>query len=454
MVSRSASPLARVLALVAAIFVALVSQPARAQNSNADINIPDVTAIRKSLPVVGIPLFEPVGPDGGIAPDEFARIVYQDLEWFSDFKRADNQRFVEETERRDRRTGIIDYPEWQRLGCNYVLKGKYEVRGGAIVLECRLYDIDYRQQLFAYGYRSLPPAQVRRQAHLVSDRIVEKVYNDIGIASTRIVFVSWRGESGNKEIYVMDADGQNQERLTHDNSLVTAPNWGQNGTEIYYTSYKDYNPDLCGIQLGTGKTWFISRRPGSNLSPDWSERTKRLVLTLGRDGNSEVYTMERSGRERTLKRLTHTSSIDCEPSWDPSGTEIVFTSDRSGTPQIWAMDAEGVNPRLLTRQGRYNTAPSWSPLGDRIAFSARDQNRFDIYTMRVDGTGWRQLTSKAGNSEDPSWAPDGRHIVFSSNRTGSYQIYIMRAEDGGSVHRLTSEGRENKLPDWSPSFAQ
>jgi Tol biopolymer transport system component len=103
----------------------------------------------------------------------------------------------------------------------------------------------------------------------------------------RIAFSSNR--DGNTQIYVMDADGSNQTRLTSNSDIDWAPAWSPDGSKIAFTS------------------------------------------TPGRDGKWEIYVMDADGSNQT--RLTgHPADMlaglpssdiraiasDTHPSWGPA----------------------------------------------------------------------------------------------------------------------------------------
>jgi TolB protein len=450
---RSLFPCLLLFSLVSSVAVGQTA-PAAPAAPTKDVELSPVIPTQAEQTRIAIPTFDvPQGQSGGQTPPEFMRdIIYRDLEWFGQFERIPNQQFIDQTHRRDERDNKINVREWQMLGgrLDFVLKGRYWIEGNMYTADCFLYDMNYGTKTFGRRYRNTDP---RALAHQVSEDVIKFVFKDaVGITRTRILFVSQRGGLKNKEVFLMDADGQSQRQVTRDTRGASTPCWGKNGTEIYYTAYKDVNPDLLGFQLGTSQEWYISRRPGLNYSASWCPRSERIALTLGLNGNDEIYTMDRSGNTQSLKRLTQSAGIDTSPCWSPDGNRIVFNSSRTGYPQIYVMNADGGGTTQLTRQGNYNTSPAWSPKGDRIAFVARSGGTMDIYTMNPDGSDWRRLTQNQGNNEDPSWAPDGQHLAFVSNRSGDSQIYIMRA-DGTNQHQLTFEGN-NQSPAWEPLTAR
>src|SRR5208283_1822835 len=80
----------------------------------------------------------------------------------------------------------------------------------------------------------------RRMIHAFADEIVSRYTGEKGIARTRIAYVS--DKTGNKELYVMDYDGQNTMRITADRSICLSPAWSPDGKVLTYVSYRDRNP--------------------------------------------------------------------------------------------------------------------------------------------------------------------------------------------------------------------
>ena len=119
------------------------------------------------------------------------------------------------------------------------------------------------------------------------------------------------------------------------------------------------------------------------------------------------------------KRLTFDPGVDTAPAWDPTGTQIAYTSDRSGTPQIYIMSSSGAGQQRISI-GAYCDSASWSPDGKRLAYVVREKGGFNIYYADLTTGELTQLTS-SGKNEDPSWGPSSNHIIFSRDSS----LYMM-----------------------------
>jgi TolB protein len=343
------------------------------------------------------------------------------------------------------RPGEFDMAPWRAVGAEYLIKSAYLLKGDDTILELRLYDVVRGKQILAKRY-SGKRKDARRMSHSFSDEILLLMTKEKGPFTGKIAFVSKR--SGNKEIYLMDYDGHNVQRLTANGSINLNPDFSPNGREIIYTSYKKGNPDLYRRDLFSATEARISSHPGINITGNWSPEGSWIALALSRDGNAEIYAISKDGKQ--LKRLTRNDDIDTSPAWSPDGSKIAFLSDRLGKPQIFVMDANGSNSYRLTTSGAYNVSPSWSPKGDRILYCRQQPGGFQIHSITPDGSDDVQLTSD-GSNEHPRWSPDGRFITFSSTRDGVQALYIMRA-DGSGQTRVSRSGSADSHPVWSPRW--
>ncbi len=164
-----------------------------------------------------------------------------------------------------------------------------------------------------------------------------------------------------------------------------------------------------------------------------------------RDGNSEIYVMNRDGSD--LRRLTNNPAIDSTPTWSPTGTQIAFTSERTGSPQIYVIGTDGAGMRRISQES-YADRATWSPAPyNEIAFTARTGPGFDIKIQTIATGETRQITFGEGTNESPAWSPNGRHLAFMSTRAGRSQIFTVD-RDGRNLRQITKEGN-NTTPNWS-----
>lgn len=294
--------------------------------------------------------------------------------------------------------------------------GEYKVEGSASGsgVQCSIFKRDGT----AYGKAS-GSGNLRRAAHQAADGIVEKVTGQKGIAQTRIAFISDR--SGKKELYVMDYDGFNVQRLTQDHSIVVSPHFNRQGTKIAYTSYRSGYPDVYVSDYPSGSRQAVARYPGLNSGAAFSPDGSRIALTLSKDGNPELYVMSVGGGG--LKRLTRTRGGESSPTWSADGSQIAYTSDEGGRPQIYVISSSGGTGTRLTSSPAYNSEPDWSIENGWIAYSSLRGN-FAIAKLDP-ATGRSEVLYSDGRSEDPSWARDGRHLVFARAAGGQSELYIL-----------------------------
>jgi hypothetical protein len=257
-----------------------------------------------------------------------------------------------------------------------------------------------------------------------------------------ILFASTR--TGGGDIYVMNADGSGQTRLTNAPQVDSEPSWSPDRTRIAFESNRTGAGDVYVMNAdGSGQT-RLTLTPSSDGEPAWSPDGTRIAFS---QNNAGIYVMNADGSGQT--RLSPPGAVDGEPVWSPDGTRIAFSALTSTGIDIWVMNADGSDRTRLTPQSPgADDEPSWSPDGSRIVFESARTGGRDIYVMNADGSGQTRLTMSTSVDVEPAWSPDGSRIAFSSARSGGGDIYVMSADGSGQTPLTTTAGLDSD-PAWT-----
>ena len=138
----------------------------------------------------------------------------------------------------------------------------------------------------------------------------------------------------------MNADGSRLSNLTRSPEHDFAPAWSPDGRKIVFTRSRDYYR-RASVELyvmnadGSGQRRLTHTRgrhdgnpvwsyPGSAV---WSPGGRMLAFATKRDGNFDVYVINADGSG--LRNLTRNPARDSSDAWLPDG-RIAFVSDRDG----------------------------------------------------------------------------------------------------------------------------
>tara|TARA_B110000967_G_scaffold96521_1_gene99109 strand:+ start:2707 stop:4044 length:1338 start_codon:yes stop_codon:yes gene_type:complete len=344
------------------------------------------------------------------------------------------------------------FEDWRLITAQALVTGKLLVKDGKLKVEFRLWDIAASQEMVALAFTTTP-SNWRRVAHIISDKIYERLTGETGYFDTRIIYVSETGLKTEriKRLAIMDQDGANTKYLTLGNELVLTPRFNSTNQLVTYMSYFRNLPRVYLLDIETGVQEVVGNFPGMTFAPRFSPDGKKIIMSFAKNGNSDIYTMDLE--TRLVERITEDSSIDTSPSFSPDGKYICFNSDRSGLQQIYTMRSDGTqSKRISFGNGIYGT-PVWSPRGDLIAFTKMRAGKFYIGVMRPDGTGERLLTENY-YQEAPSWSPNGRLLVFyretKTNKKGEgFSAKLWSIDITGYNERELKTETDASDPSWS-----
>ena len=344
------------------------------------------------------------------------------------------------------------FEDWKLIKAQALVTGKVTVTEDKLRAEFRLWDVVAAKEMKALAF-STTPDNWRRVAHIISDKIYERLTGEKGYFDTRIIYVSETGPKTQryKKLAIMDQDGANVKYLTLGNELVLTPRFSPKNQLVTYLSYFRNLPRVYLLDIETGVQEVVGDFPGMTFAPRFSPDGKKIIMSFAKDGNSDIYTMNLE--TRVVEKITDHSSIDTSPSYSSDGKYICFNSDRSGLQQIYVMRSDGSNVKRITfGKGLYGT-PVWSPRGDLIAFTKVHKGKFYIGVMRPDGSGERLLTENF-YQEAPSWSPNGRVLIFyretkSDSEGKGFSAKLWSIDLTGYNERLIKTETDGSDPSWS-----
>ena len=344
------------------------------------------------------------------------------------------------------------FEDWALIKAQALITGKVSVSDEKLRVEFRLWDIVAAKEMTALAF-STTPENWRRVAHIISDKIYQRLTGEEGYFDTRIIYVSETGPKTQryKKLAIMDQDGANVKYLTLGNELVLTPRFSPQNQLVTYLSYFKNLPRVYLLDIETGVQEVVGDFPGMTFAPRFSPDGTKIIMSFAKDGNSDIYTMNLVSR--VVEKITEHSSIDTSPSYSPDGKFICFNSDRSGLQQIYVMRSDGSNVKRITfGKGLYGT-PVWSPRGDLIAFTKVHKGKFYIGVMRPDGSGERLLTENY-YQEAPSWSPNGRVLIFyretkSDSKGEGFSAKLWSIDLTGYNERLIETETDGSDPSWS-----
>lgn len=246
------------------------------------------------------------------------------------------------------------------------------------------------------------------------------------------------------DIYTMDARGNDLNQLTDNLAIQQNLQLGADDTRSFWSTDPAWSPDGQWIAFYSNANQqhtpniYIMDADGDNVQklaeggyrPTWSPDGQSLAFMSALD-HQIVLVQSDGSNVRSL------GVIGGSPDWSPDGEYIAFAGKDtdSGTLDIYAVKPDGSQLQRLTHLGEDTGEPVWSPDGQILAFRViNEQFNSDIYLMNKNGSQVRNLTNTPNESEtEIAWSPNGQFLAFCRNG-----IHII-AVDGSVEYQITNQ---------------
>jgi len=240
---------------------------------------------------------------------------------------------------------------------------------------------------------------------------------------TTLAFSSDR--AGVHEIWTMNPDGSDARQVSRGSGGgggggALVPDWSYDGTRLAYTARQDPNvgiPEVWVVNAeGTDQRRLTTTPPAPSgptwsLLPTWEPGDLRIYYASTAGGDSQIWGMfaDGSGQEQKTQGLNPWSPQANAPQFSRDGRLTFWSGFETQYGEVWKVQiGSPVGPVQLTQtpDPMNSDNPAWAPDGTKILFDSNRQGGpgpVSIWVMNADGTGPRPLIP--GVSGRGAWQP-------------------------------------------------
>jgi Tol biopolymer transport system component len=176
---------------------------------------------------------------------------------------------------------------------------------------------------------------------------------------------------GSRQVWVMDADGTDLERVTDDSEAID-PSWSPGGQRLAYVGFG--GEDTRGVMildLRSGTTERVTSEPADVFGPDWSPDGSSIVYQTPTGGGWQLHAVDLVSGETTTVCCRRKDSIASDADFSPDGEVLVFgyaTQEDNFALHTITPSGDEESPVFPVDPSRYHGHPVFSPDGSKIAY--------------------------------------------------------------------------------------
>jgi serine/threonine protein kinase/Tol biopolymer transport system component len=227
-------------------------------------------------------------------------------------------------------------------------------------------------------------------------------------------------------------DAKQARQITSGAAKFYGGTWTPDG-HVVYSSDAAGNRDLWIMDADGGNQRQLTSDAGTNFSPVVSPDNRYVVFVSDRkEAKHTIWRMDIDGGN--AKQLTN-GNYDRNPAFSPDGRWVVYTSMGVSQPNLWRVSIDGGEPAKLN--DNFAMSPQVSPDGKQIACYFWDEKPdTQLVIALIPFEGGQPTKTFNLPAQFVRWTPDGSALTYIDARGGVSNLWSQPI-DGGKPTQLT-----------------
>lgn len=219
--------------------------------------------------------------------------------------------------------------------------------------------------------------------------------------SRRLAYVSFEGNRSS--IFVQTLRTGNRVQVSSRPGINGAPAFSPDGRKLVVTlGGVDGNLDIYVLDINTKQAERLTTHRAIDTEGSWSPDSRYVYFTSDRSGGPQIYRVAATGG--SPERVTFEGSYNARPRLSPDGSRLAMVHNDRGNYRIAVLDMER-NDLLILSAGSQDESPSFAPNSDTLIYATRSGRDGVLETVTADGLIRQRLASGKGDVREPVWSP-------------------------------------------------
>ncbi len=263
-----------------------------------------------------------------------------------------------------------------------------------------------------------------------------------------IYFVHGTPATKEMDLWRIEPDGRNPERLTQRNTYIKYPTPSGNNTVFYVAPDGDGSgPWLWAFDLKRKESRRVSIGLEQYTSVQASADGRKLVATISNPvaGLWTVPILDRVADEHDVKPFTVPTVRALAPRF--GGSSLFYLSSLGTGDGLWRLRDGQATEVWKGADGALLETPAVSPDGGRVAIVLRRSGKKQLHVLSSDGAELQPIGEGIVAQGSSCWSPDGKWIVTGGNDSTGPGLFKIPLEGGAPVRLVAGQALN---PVWSP----